>query len=224
MSISRAVTTALTLAFLSAVCVGSRATLLAQAQATPEMSFFITSVGVGRGANLGGLVGADQHCGVLAAQAGSTRTFRAYLSTQTRPQIAAVHARNRIGAGPWYNAKGVMIAKDVDDLHSDKNNLTKATQLTEKGQTVNGRGDTPNTHDILTGSGLDGRPVDGATDTTCNNWTSGTTGSALMGHHDRQGGGDNPTSWNSAHASKGCSQENLVATGGAGLFYCFARD
>ena len=202
-----------------------RAQAQSQAQPPPELSFFITSVGPGNGGNLGGLMGADRHCATLAAQAGGpNRTWRAYLSTQSRPQMAAVHARNRIGTGPWYNAKGVMIAKHVDDLHSEKNNLTKETQLTEKGTMVNGRGDTPNMHDILTGSGPDGRAVDGANDTTCDNWTSNSTGSALVGHHDRQGGGDNPTSWNSAHASKGCSQANLQGTGGNGLFYCFAAN
>jgi hypothetical protein len=196
----------------------------AQAPPSPEMSFFITSAGMGQGARFGGLMEADRHCSTLAAQAGAAtvRTWRAYLSTQARPQQPAIHARNRIGTGPWRNAKGVVIARDVDELHSDKNNLTKETQLTEKGTIVNGRGDNPNTHDIVTGSGPDGRAVEGTEDTTCNNWTSNSTGSALLGHHDRQGGGTNPTSWNSAHPSKGCSQANLVATGGAGLFYCFA--
>lgn len=190
-------------------------------QPSPQMSFFITSVGSGKGANLGGVQGADAHCAMLAKQAGAAgnRTWRAYLST------SAGNARDRIGKGPWYNSKGVMIAKDVDDLHSDKNNLTKETQLTEKGTVVNGRGDNPNMHDILTGSGLDGRaPAGGGGDTSCNNFTSDSTGSALVGHHDRQGGGTNPSSWNSAHASKGCSQENLVATGGNGFFYCFASN
>jgi len=195
-------------------------TLTSAQQPSPQISFFITSAGSGRGANLGGLQGADAHCAMLAKQAGAAgnRTWRAYLSTQ------AGNARDRIGKGPWYNAKGVMIAKDVDDLHSDKNNLTKETQLTEKGTIVNGRGDNPNMHDILTGSGLDGRAPTGGGDTSCNNFTSDATGSAMVGHHDRQGGGTNPSSWNSAHASKGCSQENLVATGGNGFFYCFAAN
>lgn len=195
-------------------------TLTSAQQPSPQISFFITSAGSGRGANLGGLQGADAHCAMLAKQAGAAgnRTWRAYLSTQ------AGNARDRIGKGPWYNAKGVMIAKDVDDLHSDKNNLTKETQLTEKGTIVNGRGDNPNMHDILTGSGLDGRAPTGGGDTNCNNFTSDATGSAMVGHHDRQGGGTNPSSWNSAHASKGCSQENLVATGGNGFFYCFAAN
>jgi len=195
-------------------------TLTSAQQPSPQISFFITSAGSGRGANLGGLQGADAHCAMLAKQAGAAgnRTWRAYLSTQ------AGNARDRIGKGPWYNAKGVMIAKDVDDLHSDKNNLTKETQLTEKGTIVNGRGDNPNMHDILTGSGLDGRAPTGGGDTSCNNFTSDSTGSAMVGHHDRGGGGTNPSSWNSAHASKGCSQDNLVATGGNGFFYCFAAN
>jgi hypothetical protein len=221
----------LTMAFLMGTSFKEFSAVQAQAQApqgtpSPQMNFFITSAGPGKGADLGGLIGADRHCATLAAQAGATdRTWRAYLSTQARPQVPAVHARNRIGTGPWYNAKGVMIAMSVDDLHSDKNNLTKETQLTEKGTVVNGRGDTPNMHDILTGSALDGRAVDNGADTTCNNWTSSAAdGSALVGHHDRQGGGENATSWNSAHASKGCSQQNLQGTGGNGLFYCFATD
>jgi len=187
------------------------------------MGFFITSVGSGNGANLGGLAGADKHCQTLAAAAGGgNRTWRAYLSTQASGSQAAVNAKDRIGAGPWANAKGVQVAASVADLHSDKNNLTKETQLNEKGAVVNGRGDTPNTHDMLTGSNLDGTAFPAGADKTCGNWTSSAEGSAQVGHHDRQGGGDNPTSWNSAHGSKGCSQANLVATGGAGLFYCFA--
>ena len=222
MSSRRTVSNVLTLALLGSATFVVAATYAQQP--SPQMSFFITSAGSGRGANLGGLQGADAHCAMLAKQAGAAgnRTWRAYLSTQAGPQ--GVNARDRIGKGPWYNAKGVMIAKDVDDLHSDKNNLTKETQLTEKGTVVNGRGDNPNMHDILTGSGLDGRAPAGGDDTSCNNWTSAATGSALVGHHDRQGGGTNPSSWNSAHASKGCSQENLVGTGGNGFFYCFAAN
>ena len=216
MSSRRTALNVLTLALLGAATFVVAATYAQQP--SPQMSFFITSAGSGRGANLGGVQGADAHCAMLAKQAGAAgnRTWRAYLST------AAGNARDRIGKGPWYNSKGVMIAKDVDDLHSDKNNLTKETQLTEKGTVVNGRGDNPNMHDILTGSGLDGRAPAGGGDNSCNNFTSDSTGSALVGHHDRQGGGTNPSSWNSAHASKGCSQENLVATGGNGFFYCFA--
>jgi hypothetical protein len=219
----RTVAGVLTLAFLIAGSVWVSSSARAQAR---EMTFFITSEGPGNGASLGGLRGADQHCAVLAARVGAdpNKEWVAYLSTRARPQIPAVHARNRIGVGPWYNAKGVMIARSVEDLHSDKANLTKETAITEKGAMVNGRGDSPNMHDILTGSGLDGRVVDGADDTTCDNWTSSGGGSALVGHHDRQGGGANPTSWNSAHPSKGCSQSDLQGTGGNGLFYCFARN
>jgi len=189
-----------------------------------SMSFFITSSGPGDGAKLGGLAGADKRCQSLAAAVGAgKRTWRAYLSTSASGGQAAVNARDRIGQGPWYNAKGVRIAEDVADLHGDKNNLTKQTALTEKGEVVNGRGDQPNRHDILTGSQLDGTALAGdPANTTCGNWTSGGEGSAQVGHHDRQGGGDNATSWNSAHPSRGCSQENLRGTGGDGLFYCFA--
>ena len=191
---------------------------------TQPMSFFITSAGPGQGANLGGLEGADRHCQALAAAVGAGgRTWRAYLGVVARGGQPAVHARDRIGGGPWFNAKGVQVAANVDDLHSDTNKLSKDNSLNEKGEVVNGRGDTPNRHDILTGVGLDGRVTAAQTDTTCGNWTSAAAdGSALLGHHDRQGGGANPTSWNSAHASRGCGQENLRATGGDGLFYCFA--
>ena len=188
-----------------------------------QMSFFITSAGPGSGANLGGLAGADAHCQKLAAAAGSTgRTWRAYLSTSASGSDKAVHARDRIGAGPWVNAKGVKVADSVADLHSDNNRLSKENSITETGEVVNGRGDTPNRHDILTGSQLDGTAFADGADHTCSNWTSSGEGSAQVGHHDRQGGGQNPTSWNSAHPSRGCSQENLRGTGGDGLFYCFA--
>jgi len=196
------------------------------AQAANNMSFFLTSAGPGKGADLGGLAGADRHCTELARTAGpraATKTWHAYLSATASGGQAAVNARDRIGAGPWYNAKGVMVAQNVADLHSDNNKLSKQNSITEKGDTVNGRGDQPNRHDILTGSQLDGTLSAGTDDTTCRNWTSGAEGSASVGHHDRLGaGGANPTSWNSAHASRGCSQENLQATGGNGLFYCFA--
>jgi hypothetical protein len=193
--------------------------LLAQSQ--PPLGLFITSVGVGDGANLGGLAGADAHCQKLASAAGAgNRTWRAYLSGVENGK--PVNAKDRIGTGPWFNAKGVQIAANVAELHSDTNKLTKETQLSEKGAVVNGRGDKPNTHDILTGSQLDGTAFTDGTDHTCNNWTSNSTGSAQVGHHDRQGGGANPTSWNNAHASTGCSQANLAGSGGAGLFYCFA--
>jgi hypothetical protein len=191
------------------------------ALAQNSLSFFITSAGSGDGANLGGLAGADSHCQKLAAAVGAgNRTWRAYLSTSGP---GGVNARDRIGQGPWFNAKGIKIADKVADLHSEKANTGKETSLTEKGEIVNGRGDTPNKHDILTGSQMDGTAAAGdPKTTTCNNWTSNGEGSALVGHHDRQGGGANPNSWNSAHGSKGCSQENLRATGGDGLFYCFA--
>jgi hypothetical protein len=190
------------------------------AQEAPHMSFFLTSAGPGQGANLGGLDGADAHCAKLAEAVGVTgRTWRAYLSTTT------VNARDRIGSGPWYNVKGVKVADSVANLHSDSNNLTKETVLNEKGEVVSGRGDTPNRHDILTGTQMDGtRFPDDGTDHTCSNWTSSGEGSAHVGHHDRVGGGDHGSSWNAAHASRGCSQENLRGTGGDGLFYCFATN
>lgn len=197
----------------------------AQGGETPGMSFFITSAGPGDGANLGGLEGADQHCQLLAESAGAgDRTWRAYLSTMASGSEAAVNARDRIGSGPWYNAEGVLVAQDVADLHSEDNNLGKETSLTETGAMVNGRGDTPNMHDILTGSQADGTAFTADSSLTCNNWTSNGEGNAQVGHHDRQGGGANPTSWNSAHASRGCSQSDLQGTGGNGLFYCFAAD
>jgi hypothetical protein len=185
-----------------------------------NMSFFITSAGPGKGADLGGLAGADAHCQALAKAAGAgNREWRAYLSATAANGQPAVNAKDRIGSGPWFNAKGVQVAANVADLHSDNNKLSKENSLTEKGEVVNGRGDTPNRHDILTGSNLDGT-VSGA---TCNNWTSSAgDGSATVGHHDRQGGGANPTSWHSAHPSKGCGLDNLRATGGEAYFYCFA--
>ena len=204
------------------------ATLLALAIAYPaftqdaNMSFFLTSMGPGDGANLGGLDGADRHCDMLAGAAGAGgKTWRAYLSTTGS---GGVNARDRIGSGPWYNYGGDMVARNVADLHSDSNNLTKQTQLNEKGQMTNGRGDDPNMHDILTGSQLDGTMAPGSDDSTCGNWTTNGEGSALVGHHDRNGGGANPTSWNSAHGSRGCGQSDLQGTGGNGYFYCFAID
>lgn len=186
------------------------------------MSFFITSAGPGNGAALGGLAGADAHCRTLASAVGAgDRTWHAYLSASASAGQAAVNARDRIGTGPWYNAKGVRVAMDVAELHGAANGLSKTGSLNERGEMVNGRGDTPNRHDILTGSQLDGTVSPGTADKTCANWTSSGEGSASVGHHDRQGGGDNPTSWNSAHASRGCSQANLRATGGDALFYCF---
>ena len=187
------------------------------------MTFFITSTGPGNGADLGGLDGADAHCRSLAAAVGAgDRVWRAYLSTTGRDGRPAVHARDRVGTGPWHNQAGVLIARDVTHLHSDDANLTKQSILTETGAMVNGRGDSPNQHDILTGSTLDGRAFEGGDDTTCSNWTSSGQGSARVGHHDRTGGGENPESWNSAHGSRGCSQSDLQGTGGNGYYYCFA--
>ncbi|HSJ62921.1 MAG TPA: hypothetical protein VK922_03335 [Gemmatimonadaceae bacterium] len=192
------------------------------------MGFFITSVGPGDGANLGGLEGADAHCQRLAAAAGAGgRTWRAYLSAAGAGGQPPVNARDRIGDGPWHNARGVLIAWNVADLHGDyqrdRNSINKEFALNEQGQPVNGRGDSPNQHDILTGSDSHGRVVVGsAATTTCNNWTSNAAGNAIVGHHDRAGGGN--SSWNAAHSSRGCSQSDLVASGGAGLFYCFAAN
>jgi hypothetical protein len=218
---------------LVAVVIGAASKSDAQTPAPPPaappqpMSFFITSVGPGDGANLGGLTGADEYCQKLAKAAGAGgKTWHAYLSSTAAGTQAPVNARDRIGNGPWYNAKGALIAWNIADLHGDvhrdRNSINKEFALNEKGLPVNGRGDTPNQHDILTGSDSFGRALLGATaTTTCNNWTSNVaTGSTMVGHHDRSGGGN--SSWNSAHASRGCGQADLVATGGAGLFYCFA--
>jgi hypothetical protein len=201
----------------------------APAQQT-TITFFITSTGPGNGADLGGLEGADRHCQSLAQAAGAgNRTWRAYLSTQAVGGAQAVNARDRIGSGPWQNAKGVVIANDVDELHGT-NHLTKQTALTEKGEMVNGRGDTPNRHDILTGSTPDGRAFPPGEDRTCGNWTKSTQGAAMVGHHDRMGLNEEPPakSWNSSHPSRGpdggCSQADLRSTGGDGLFYCFAAN
>ncbi len=198
--------------FVLALATAVAATLAAQTQ---SMSFFVTSAGSGNGGNLGGVEGADKLCQTLASKAGAgTRTWRAYLST-SNPDV---NARDRIGAGPWYNAKGVLIASSVADLHSDKANINNDTALDEQGRPINAEG-APNRHDILTGSTVDGR----ATTATCQNWTSsGGDQTATLGHHDRLTFGKPGSPWNSAHPSKGCSQENLVATGGAGLVYCFA--
>jgi len=197
----------------------------AQQQPQQPMSFFVTSVGKGDGANLGGLAGADAHCQALAAAAGrGSATWHAYLSTQGS---GAVSARDRIGGGPWYNARGQRVAQNLGDLHGDTidqarlgNALGKQFSLTEKGTAVNGVGDTPNQHDILTGTQPDGRGYSDGGDHTCNNWMGNGAGTAHLGHSDKQGGGN--SSWNSAHPSRGCSQPNLVSTGGAGLIYCFA--
>ena len=195
-----------------------------------NMSFFVTSAGSGKGADLAGLAGADRICQQLAQVVGAgSHTWHAYLSTQAADGQPAVNARDRIGHGPWQNAKGVVVAKDVDELHGD-NNLTKQTALTEKGDVVNGRGDTPNRHDALTGSQPDGRAFPPGDDETCHNWTSSTQGAAMLGHIDRQGLRDDAQSksWNSSHLSRGpdggCSQADLRSTGGDGLFYCFAAN
>jgi len=202
----------------------------APAQPQAPMTFFITSAGKGDGANYGGLAGADAWCAQLAAASGAAavpgRTWRAYLSAIGQDG-KPINARDRIGAGPWQNAKGALIAANVADLHGDiikdRNQINKMNAITEKGAALNGAGDTPNVHGILTGSDTEGRALAGTFDTTCNNWTSAAaTGRAQVGHHDRTGGGS--TSWNSAHPSRGCGQQNLVATGGAGLLYCFAAN
>ena len=190
------------------------------AAAQEPMTFFLTSHGPGDGANLGGLDGADAHCAALAGE-DSGLTWRAYLSTTGD---GGVNARDRIGSGPWHNASGVMVAENVDDLHSDNNKLSKDNSISESGEMISGRGDDVNRHDIITGSMMDGMASMADGDTTCSNWTTNSSdGSALVGHHDRTGGGDNPTSWNSAHGSRGCSQSDLQGTGGDGLFYCFAQ-
>ena len=192
-----------------------------------SMSFFVTSAGAGDGANLGGLEGADGHCAALAKAAGSAKTgWKAYLSTTAPQGEAGVNARDRIGKGPWQNLSGVVVANSVEDLHSGKANVTKDTALTEKGETVKGRGDKPNEHDILTGSDPDGMYSTAGGDTTCKNWTSNAEGSAIVGHHDRMGlkVTRHMMSWNSSHGSAGCSPEALVKTGGSGKFYCFVAE
>jgi hypothetical protein len=191
------------------------------AQENP-MSFFVTSVGIGDGANLGGLEGADAHCQRLAEAAGAgDRTWRAYLSTGGE---GAVNARDRIGSGPWTNAAGVEIAATVEELHTEPNKINKETAVDENGQMVKGRGDEPNQHDILTGSEQDGTAFATGEDMTCNNWTSNGEGAAMVGHHDLIGNPQGINFWNFSHPSRGCSQQNLVGTGGAGLFYCFAAE
>jgi hypothetical protein len=189
-----------------------------------EMTFFITSVGSGKGGDLGGLAGADKHCQALAEAAGpGHRTWRAYLSTSPADGKPAVNARDRIGNGPWQNAKGIVIAKNLEELHGT-NNINKETALSEKGERINARGDKPNMHDILTGSQPDGTAFTGNEDRTCGNWTSTGEGAAMVGHHDRMGLRDDEASksWNSSHPSRGCSLDALRSSGGNGLFYCFA--
>jgi hypothetical protein len=215
------VKTPLKLSMLAAVAllslnVGASAQQIPQA---PNTTFFVTSAGPGKGADLGGLAGADAHCQQLATTVGAGgKTWHAYLSTNAAAQGGAVSARDRIGKGPWQNSKGVVIAKDVDDLHSANNNLHKETALTERGNMIAGAGMTPNWHDALTGSQADGRAWQANLNLTCGNWTSSTFGSAMLGHIDRS----NNSSWNAAHMSRSCSQPDLIATGGNGLFYCFA--
>jgi len=211
---------------VAAAVLGAGMSTLTRAQQA-DMTFFVTSVGKGKGADLGGLEGADAHCAALARAAGSTKTgWRAYLSTTAPGGEAGVNARDRIGKGPWQNAKGVVIAKNVDDLHSASNKLDKQTALTEKGETISGRGDPVNMHDMLTGSDPVGNYSTAGGDTTCSNWASSGEGSAIVGHHDRIGLKEtrHMKSWNSSHGSRGCGQDALKATGGAGLFYCFAAN
>ena len=201
----------------------------AQAQQAAEMSFFVTSAGPGKGGDLGGLAGADAHCQMLATAAGAGgKTWHAYLSSSTNATNpgATVNARDRIGRGPWKNVKGVVIATSVEDLHSDGNKITKESGLTEKGTVVNGVGDTPNQHDMLTGSDMEGRAFPDNVNLTCNNWTSSQYGSAMLGHVDRKGNADTvfQHNWSAAHMSRGCAQPDLVATGGNGYFYCFATN
>ena len=201
----------------------------AQAQQVPQapnMSFFVTSAPLGKGGDLGGLAGADAHCQQLAAAAGAGgKTWRAYLSSAETPTAKGIIARDRIGNGPWQNAKGVIVAQNVDDLHSANNKLGRENSLTERGTIVAGVGYTPNWHDVLTGSDRDGRAFLGNINMTCNNWSSSEFGKAMLGHIDRTGLADNEfaRSWNSSHQSRGCSQADLIATGGNGLLYCFAQ-
>jgi hypothetical protein len=216
------------LGFVLAASVG--VTSVASSQSA-DTSFFVTSNGIGNGGNLGGLAGADNHCQTLAQAAGAgAKRWRAYLSTQAADGAPAVNARDRIGKGPWRNARGQEVAKDVADLHAASNNLTKQTALSEKGDVINGRGDTPNRHDVLTGSQPDGTAFAAGEDRTCKNWTSSTQGSAMLGHSDRIGLRDDDASksWNSSHSSRGpdggCSQADLKSTGGDGLLYCFAAN
>ncbi len=203
--------------------------VLGLAQDQPPMSFFVTSVGSGDGANLGGLAGADAHCQALASEVGAGNApWRAYLSQAPTGGMGApfapqVNARDRIGNGPWYNVNGAVVAWDIQGLHQDRNNIRKPTAVDENGDVVNGAGDQPNEHDILTGSDSNGRLVPGSgANTTCSNWTNNSGGSAMVGHHDRLGGPS--ASWNSVHSSRGCSQDELVSSGGAGRFYCFVAD
>jgi hypothetical protein len=212
--------------FVSVVLAGAGMASTAQAQQA-DMTFFVTSVGKGNGADLGGLDGADAHCAALAKAAGAKATsWKAYLSTALPGGDAGVDARSRIGKGPWQNAKGVVVARSVAELHSGNAKISKETALNEKGEMVKGRGDTPNEHDILTGSDPAGMYSTAGGDTTCGNWTKSGEGSAIVGHHDLQGLKEtrHMKSWNSSHGSRGCSQDQLKASGGAGLVYCFVAN
>ena len=209
------------------VACGFVGTASAQVQAPPNMTFFVTSAGPGKGADLGGLEGADRHCQQLATSVGAgSKTWRAYLSTNSIPPNVAVNARDRIGKGPWQNFRGEVVAQNVDDLHSGNVRLGGSTSLTERGAMIAGFGFNPNWHDMLTGSTADGRALPGNLNMTCNNWTSSGFGNAMLGHVDRRGGADNEfqRSWNSAHQSRSCTQDDLRATGGNGLVYCFAAN
>ena len=222
---TKTITTRIALPLLAAVALTGLGFTTAQAQ--QAMTFFVSSVGSGNGANLGGLAGADAHCQSLAKAAGSTLTnWRAYLSTTEPGGTEGVNARDRVGHGPWQNAKGQVVAKSVEDLHSAGNGINKQTALTEKGESIMGRGDPVNAHDILTGSDPHGMFSTAGGDTTCGNWTKSGEGSAIVGHHDLQGLMDtrHMKSWNSSHGSRGCSQDQLKASGGAGLIYCFAAN
>jgi hypothetical protein len=217
-------------AFVASAAVMTLGSMTAHAQQpppqSPNMTFFVTSAGPGKGADLGGLEGADRHCQTLAQGAGAgSKTWRAYLSSNAAMAGGAVNARDRIGRGPWQNFKGVVVAQNVDDLHSDSNKLSMENSLTERGTVVSGTGMTPNWHDVLTGSSPDGRAFSANMNLTCSNWTSSTFGSAMVGHIDRNGTVITPfvKSWNAAHMSRSCSQPDLIATGGNGLFYCFAQ-
>jgi hypothetical protein len=206
-----------------ALCGGA---LAQQAQQVPNMSFFVTSAPIGKGGDLGGLAGADAHCQQLAASVGAGgKTWHAYLSTSETPNAKAINARDRIGSGPWQNSKGAVIAHNVDELHGPNANLSRETTLTERGTQVAGVGMTPVWHDILTGSDRDGRAFPGNINMTCNNWTSSEFGKAMLGHSDRTGLADTEFahSWNATHQSRGCTQADLIATGGNGLLYCFAQ-
>jgi len=217
-------------ACFAVAAISALASAPAQGQSA-DTSFFLTSNGIGNGGNLGGLAGADNHCQTLAQAAGAgAKTWRAYLSTQAADGAPAVNARDRIGKGPWKNSKGAVVAKDVAELHSANNNLTKQTALSEKGDVISGAGDTPNRHDVLTGSQGDGTAFAAGEDRTCKNWTSSMQGAAMVGHFDRKGlRDDEPSkSWNTSHPSRGpdggCSQADLKSTGGDGLMYCFAAN